>query len=284
LPPVLRLSYNRPSPMVPPTPTPSTRLLRAAAADRAELDRHREKLLAARESLRAELARVEGSLTEIDERAGLLERLAGPADLAVTDATATATAGATEGTQPPGALDRSAGQGGEPLRGPAIRRAAVRVLLEHAERPEALHYRAWYDAVRAAGYEVAGKDPLAVFLTQLSRSPVVRKGTQSGVYELDRSGPRRLRQRLDELHDQLRALTVTPSATADLAAIRAQRAELNAEISQVEKALEEAESLIAPGQDSGRLAAAGYVDVSGMAVPVAGVPRAEASRVTTSVA
>jgi septal ring factor EnvC (AmiA/AmiB activator) len=239
--------------MVSPTPTPSTRLLRAVAAERAELDRHREKLLAGRESLRAELARIEGSLTEIDERAALLDRLAGSADRAVT----TVAGGVTEGTEPPGGMARSAGQGGEPLRGPAIRRAAVRVLLEHPERPEALHYRDWYDAVRAAGYEVAGKDPLAVFLTQLSRSPVVRKGTQSGVYELDRSGPRRLRLRLDELHDELRALTATPSATADLAAIRAQRAELNADISQVEKALEEAESLIAAGQDPGRLAAAG---------------------------
>ena len=228
--------------MVPPTPTPSTRLLRAVAAERAELDRHREKLLGAREGLRAELARVEGSLTEIDERAALLDRLAASADPAVPNRTIAAAA--------------SAGQGGEPLRGPAIRRAAVRALLEHPERPEALHYRDWYEAVLAAGYTVAGKDPLAVFLTQLSRSPVVRKGTQSGVYELDRGGPRRLRRRLGELHDELRALTATPSAGADLAAIRARRTELNAEIGQVEKALEEAEALIAAGLDPGRLAAA----------------------------
>jgi hypothetical protein len=242
--------------MVPPRPTPSTRLLRAVAAERAELDRHRDKLLATRESLRAELARIDGSLTEIDERAALLDRLAGSADPALGDATTTPAAGATARAEPRDALPPAAGQGGERLRGPAIRRAAVRVLLEHPQRPEALHYRDWYDALQAAGYEVAGKDPLAVFLTQLSRSPVVRKGTQSGVYELDRSGPRRLRRRLDELHDELRTLTATPRATADLAAIRAQRAELNAQISQAEKALEEAESLIAPGQDAGLLAAA----------------------------
>ena len=51
---------------------------------------------------------------------------------------------------------------------------------------------------------VAGKDPLAVFLTQLSRSPAVRKGAQPGVYELDRQAPARLRATLDDLHEQLR--------------------------------------------------------------------------------
>jgi chaperonin cofactor prefoldin len=243
--------------MVPPNPTPSTRLLRAAAAERAELDRHREKLLAAREGLRAELARIEEALDEIDERATLLHRLVGSAGAGAADTTPTAPADAAKGSEPRGAEGRSTGPGGEPLRGPAIRRAAVRVLLDHPDRPEALHYRDWYGAVRAAGYAVAGKDPLAVFLTQLSRSPVVRRGSQSGVYELDRSASRRLRLRLDELHEELRAFTATPSTTADLAAIRSRRADLNAEIGQVEKALEEAESLLAPVRDPGRLAAAG---------------------------
>ena len=49
--------------------------------------------------------------------------------------------------------------------------------------------------MRAAGHEIAGKDPLAVFLTQLSRSPVIRKGTRAGVYELDPTAPQRLRTR-----------------------------------------------------------------------------------------
>jgi hypothetical protein len=61
------------------------------------------------------------------------------------------------------------------LRGPAIRRAAVEVLLALPERPQALHYREWYEAVRAAGFNVAGKDPLAVFLAQISLSPVIRR-------------------------------------------------------------------------------------------------------------
>ena len=62
-----------------PHPTPSARLVRAAAAERAELGRHRERLLSARASLRAELQAIEASLRELDERDALLDRLAGAA-------------------------------------------------------------------------------------------------------------------------------------------------------------------------------------------------------------
>jgi hypothetical protein len=139
---------------------------------------------------------------------------------------------------------RSLPHAATPLRGPAIRLAAVRVILEHPKRPDALHYRDWFAALEDAGHVVAGKDPLAVFLTQLSRSPAVRKGTQSGVYELDRAAPHRLRARLDALHHQLRNLTAAAGATADLAGVRARRAEITAEITRTEKALEEAEALL----------------------------------------
>ncbi len=230
-------------PMVPPTPMPSNRLVRAAAAERADLRRHRERLLETRESLRTELARIESSLAEVDERDALLDRLTGPeAEPATADAQ--------------GEAEANAATNATVLRGPAIRRAAVEVLLRHSQRPEALHYRDWYEALRAAGYAVAGKDPLAVFLTQLSRSPAVRKGSQSGVYELDRSAPQRLRQQLDRLHDELRGLTATPSATADLAAIRTRRAELTTQIGHAEKALEEAEQVLTPGNED-HLAVAG---------------------------
>ena len=223
--------------MLPPAPTPSARLVRAAAAERAELGRHRERLLSARESLRAELRAIEASLRELDERDALLDRVAGPP-------APPAAAVAIEGARP-------ASRERAPLRGPAIRRAAVEVLLARPEAPQALHYRAWFDVLVAAGYEVAGKDPLAVFLTQLSRSPVVRRGTQSGVYELDPGAPRRLRDALDALHAELRGIAGTPSATADLTAIRGRRAALTTQISQVEKALEEAEALLGPPAAAG---------------------------------
>lgn len=258
--------------MVPPVPTPSARLVRAAAAERTEIARHRDRLLAARDRRRAELAEIEAALRDLDERDALLDRLAG-APLAAAPAARPGGHGAEDVPARSDGRGRAAlapaeaprirapggGEGGRPgatvLRGPAIRRTAVEVLRSLPERPDALHYRAWFDALRAAGFDVAGKDPLAVFLTQLSRSPVVRRGTQSGVYELDPDGPRRLRERLDALHAELRGLTATPSATTDLLAIRARRAALTTQITQVEKALEEAEAVLAPAGERPRAAA-----------------------------
>ncbi|HEV7884699.1 MAG TPA: hypothetical protein VGO81_14100 [Solirubrobacteraceae bacterium] len=229
--------------MVPSTPSPSARLLRAAAAEREDLARHRDRLVIAREQLTEELARIDASLHELDERSRLLDRLAGPESTA------------RPGEQPT-AVDHAPGPAAPRLRGPAIRRAAVEALLARPERPEALHYRDWYAALRDAGFEVAGKDPLAVFLTQISRSPVIRKSTQPGVYELDTRAAHRLRDRLDRLHEDLRALSATPSAATDLAAVRSRRAQIHAEIGQVEKALVEAEELLGGGHRS-PLAAAG---------------------------
>ena len=56
--------------------------------------------------------------------------------------------------------------------GPDIREVAVRLLVDNGR--EAMHYREWYELLERAGHEIAGKDPLAVFLTQISRSPAVQ--------------------------------------------------------------------------------------------------------------
>jgi hypothetical protein len=188
---------------------PSARLVRAVTAERAELERHRERLANEARELRAALARIEQGLDEIDERCELLERIV--------------PARPTPETPRPDNL----------LRGPAIREAAVAALLESGA--DALHYRDWYELLTREGHEIAGKDPLAVFLTQISRSPILRKGARPGVYELDREAPQRLRRALDELHRELRELT----ASGDLTQIRARRAQLTAEIGRTERALEE---------------------------------------------
>ena len=244
---IRRTRYNRRPPLVPSAPTPSARLVRAAAAERAELDRHRDRLITTRASLRTELEAIEASLRELDERDALLDRLAGPARPAAV---------AGHAPRPPGARLRRAA--GPVRRRCAARRSAVRRSRSCSPIPIA-HRRSttatWFTALLAAGYEVAGKDPLAVFLTQLGRSPVVRRGTQSGVYELDRAAPRRLRDALDALHAELRGIAGAPTPTADLTAIRARRAALTAQITQVEKALEEAEAVL--GSPAGTVAAAG---------------------------
>jgi hypothetical protein len=213
------------------TPNPSTRLLRAAQAERADLDRHRERLLAERDRLQRDLERVEHDLALVDERVALLDRLA-PAPRPARDGGVTAL---------PAATRDQARAGREVLRGPAIRERAVRVLVEQPELTDALHYREWFQLIVDAGYDIAGKKPLAVFLTQLNRSPAVRRSTAPGVYELDRRAGHRLRGELERLQRELRELTSTPADTADLAEIRTRRETVMITISQTERALEEAE-------------------------------------------
>src|SRR5690242_20258469 len=95
-------------------PQPSARLVRAVAAERAELERHRVRLATEAEELRAALARIEHGLAEIDERRGLLDRLAPspPVDIEPAD-------------EPDGDTDDGA------LRGPEIREVAVRLLVDN---------------------------------------------------------------------------------------------------------------------------------------------------------
>lgn len=232
-------------PMTQRTSGPSARLLRAVAAERDDLERRRDALLERRRRVQDELDEIEASVAEFDERLALISRLAGD-DSRSHDG------------NPVVARD-SPGDGARPvLRGPAIRAAAVQVLLAHPRRPEALHYRQWFELLAEAGYAVVGKDPLAVFLTQLSRSPLVSRGTKAGVYELDLHAPTRLRRQLEGLQAQLRELTASPSSSAtDLSSIRGRRTALNVEIGRIERALEEAEKTMHTRPESPGLAAAG---------------------------
>jgi hypothetical protein len=230
-------------------PRPSTRLLRAAEAEQAGLAGHRERLTERRRELLAELRQVDDALTVVDERLAALGRLTG---------VPTRVAGAAGQTETVDAEPKDGADAADPdrelLRGPAIREAAVRVVISQPERIEALHYRRWFGLLQEAGYAVAGKDPVAVFLTQVTRSPVVRKATEPGVYEVDRQAPLRIRQRLERLQGELRELAAAPSAPFDLAAIRARRRELDLEISQHERALEEALRVLSPDTAGTRFA------------------------------
>jgi hypothetical protein len=206
-------------------PAPSARLVRAVAAERAELERHRARLKTEAEELRAALGRIEFGLAEIDERRGLLDRIAPtPAE---TDVEAD---GPDEGGD------------GKALRGPDIREVAVKLLVDNGR--EAMHYREWYELLERAGHTIAGKDPLAVFLTQISRSPAVRRGSRAGIYELDRSAFDRLRLRIDALQHELGSLPAT--ATHDAAVIRARRSRLTTEIGRAERAIEEVARVLGP--------------------------------------
>jgi hypothetical protein len=48
-----------------------------------------------------------------------------------------------------------------------------------------VHYRAWFEALVESGYRISGRDPLATFLTQVTRIDRVQSvGRRSGLYRL----------------------------------------------------------------------------------------------------
>ncbi len=215
---------------------PSARLKRATTAERRALERTRRRLLSRRARLLAQLEPIDRALAEIDGRVALLQELGGAFPIA-NDNTEIVSARSFEQTA---------------LRGPAIREAAVRTIRAQPRAIGALHYRDWYELVRRAGHTIAGTDPLAVFLTQLTRPPVVKRSTQPGVYALDLAAPQRLRGELDRLGRELRQLTAPKSHATDLAGARARRRELQLSIDRRERALEEALRTLALDAFDGR--------------------------------
>lgn len=71
----------------------------------------------------------------------------------------------------------------EVLRGQRLRDVAIQILKGH--KGETVHYREWYDLVVLEGHRVSGKDPVATFLTEVSRAAEVEPvGRRSGLYRL----------------------------------------------------------------------------------------------------
>lgn len=74
------------------------------------------------------------------------------------------------------------------LRGRRLQEVAVEVLRRRQGEGAVIHYRDWFALIRAEGFEVAGKDPVNTFLTNLNRAdPVEPVGDRSGLYRLERS-------------------------------------------------------------------------------------------------
>lgn len=72
-----------------------------------------------------------------------------------------------------------------PLRGAELRQAIVQVARERIDPAEPFYYRDLFALVERAGHLVGGKDPLASFLTALSRTPGFEQvGGRSGLYRL----------------------------------------------------------------------------------------------------
>ncbi len=75
----------------------------------------------------------------------------------------------------------------DPLRGYELQRVAIDLLRRNPDAAAGapVHYRNWYELLLQAGGRVAGKDPLATFLTQISRANEVESvRPRSGLYRL----------------------------------------------------------------------------------------------------
>jgi hypothetical protein len=106
-----------------------------------------------------------------------------------------------------------------------------------------VHYRTWFELVRQAGFIPAGKDPLASFLTQIARSPVVKRSTAPGVYSLDLDAPAREHAKLMRLKMELDELDRTPPSRDlnEITQLRERRVRITSDAAQVERRLAEAE-------------------------------------------
>lgn len=142
------------------------------------------------------------------------------------------------------------------LRGARIRELAVQVLARSDRAYDPVHYRDWYAMLVEAGFVPAGKEPLASFLTQLGRSPAVRRTSEPGVYQLDHDFAERATSKLHELQTQLRRLHDLPREGGLRAVMteREQRSRLTAEVEDLERQLDEA--LRSLGMDDENRAAA----------------------------
>jgi hypothetical protein len=212
---------------------PSSTLRRAAEAERRRLARTRDRLVARQDQLKEELARIEADLDALREREEVLAPLIGE--------------GSENGH--PTTPDGEPSSASERLKGAALReRAARRYYLVHGAG-RALHYRRWFDLLLDEGVEIVGKDPLATFLTNLNRSPVVVRGEESGTYAIDEDAPGRLRDELSERQAELRDLTeviardVTPTSE-----LQEHRAALLSDIRRLESLIAEAERVLAPAE------------------------------------
>jgi len=73
----------------------------------------------------------------------------------------------------------------EELRGERLREVALEVIQRLSSSGDAVHYRIWFKALLESGFRVSGRDPLATFLTQITRIDKVESlGRRSGLYRL----------------------------------------------------------------------------------------------------
>ncbi len=211
---------------------PSRRLQAAAAAERERIARELARVAARQRELESELSALHDSRAELEHQLHVLDHFSSESAPAPPPDRPPLRAVPADRPTPTGML----------LRGARIREVAVRVLADATTPGAPVHYRDWFELLTSRGFTPNGKDPLATFLTQISRSPLVRRTTSSGMYVLDLEFPDRARQRLTRLTAELaesQALA-TGASVQDIAAARERRSELTSAMQELERQLEEA--------------------------------------------
>jgi chromosome segregation ATPase len=208
----------------------SRALRRAAAQELERLSRTEQQVTARRETLREELEGVERELQALRERTELLEGLAQARD----------TAGEADSQS-----EDLGDDAGRVLRGAAIRRTAIQLLLERHGAGHPIHYRDWLSLLITSGYAVTGKDPHATFLSNITRSPVVVRAAEPGTYVVEPNAVGRLRAELAEVQAELRDLSATIArGGVPSERLRQHRADLTAASRRLEMQVAEAEGVL----------------------------------------
>lgn len=105
----------------------------------------------------------------------------------------------------------------------------------------------WLDQLVAEGYAVAGRDAPAAFLTQLGRSPVVRREPHPGVYRLHFEAVAELEATLVDLNNQLAQLHHGQQTIEAITSVQEERERITRAIDRVARDLREATASLHPG-------------------------------------
>lgn len=158
----------------------ASRLAATVAREIELLAARRERLRHRQDDLRAHLRGLDDELSALDKRQHDLDRLL-------------ASEHAPESAAPPRLLG-----------GTALRRHAVAHLLATGQHHD-IHYRTWCEQLAADGLLIRGANPVATFLTNVTRSPLITRGERPGTYRLDPDASQRIDTLLARARERLRA-------------------------------------------------------------------------------
>jgi hypothetical protein len=143
-------------------------VVQLSEAVKSAVQRERETVASRLEALRAQAERLHRLVEELDRDVQDTSRLLRQMDEML-------------GLAPQLSIEAMDGE----VRGRRLREIAVEILREKRGLGAEVHYREWFQLLEDAGVRVAGRDPIATFLTQIARAPgVVSVRPRSGLYRL----------------------------------------------------------------------------------------------------